>query len=688
MDEWSSPDFLSDPEAVAARDREWLASRGVTDVTEYAFSSKGAYAGEPAWCIGRSYTGTVESRVLLPSCVHVQDPWKEGRYRRLMTELDKYYTKYGNCTMWMGWLERAVNDGLGDESVELKTIALCDALARMQGRVFDALVAMGADVNMAVPLGSGSNERMATPLMVAVVSLCRRYDMAEGGTRASSALGYGDSGDFLGTSCRHVPAMDALECLLSHGASPMEAVLYPVDRARGNATRPKSSLVTMAMALRKCIENTARSDRQRTDDREVAASSVALCAVVEDLAYRFPGFLQLLECAGGPVPAYMYVKGSQTNGKEAELRVIDSYAPAQFATAAMYSGCRPTMDLASGLGLAPMAGKPFAVCELQGAITSSTAWGNGDYMSSSNLAISIASAFESCTVPAGPGRNTAMAAVSLVSTSNMAREGMDHFMFHPDTGVDSFLRIGDDRIGTGCGVSILDTATAYGLQVDPTAPWCAEGRKVMAEHDSYTWVHGPVHSIVSCGSYEDMSNTRDRTPYAYALESGADLEYRRDGLTPLLYLVHEFASGGSSSKLRAELMVIAGELLEYGADPNAVAKASDERRVSGMSGLEDLEGMDAIGVMVWTLKRIRDNDTLFQRARYNDCVALVTLLVCNGLSTEHRGPDGRFPEDGWQHPLAMFLQAMRKKAAVDRLETFGEPAVAAPVSPEEAQAQP
>lgn len=684
MDEWSSPDFLSDPEAVAKRDREWLASRGVTDVTEYAFSSKGAYVGEPAWCIGRSYVGTPGARVFLPSCVHVQDPWKEGRYRRLMSEKDKYYMKYGDSTMWMGWLEKAVDNGLCDESAELKTIALCDALSRMQGRVFDALVALGADVNMAVPVGNGTSERMTTPLMEAVYALCRRYDMPEGGMRASAALGYGDGGDCLGTSCRHVMAMDALECLLSHGASPMEAVLYPVER--GGSMRPKSSLVTMAMTLRKCVGVTARSDRQCMDDREVAASSVSLCAFVEDMAYRFPGFLQMLECAGCPTNMYLYVK-PVSGGKEAELRVVDSYAPAQFATAAMYSGCRTAMDLVSGLGLAPMVGKPFAVCELQSAITSSTVWGSREYMHDHGMPRSLLAAFESCTVPAGPGRNTAMAAASLVSTSNPGDEGMSHFMFHPDTGVDSLLNIGDSRIGTGCDMSLLDTATAYGLSADSTAPWCEEGRKVMSEHDRYHWVHGSVHSIVACGSYEDMSDTRCRRPYMYALESGANLEHRRDGLTPLLYLVHEFASGGSSSKLRTELLGVAGELLEYGADPNALAAACDAGRfVSGP--IEGVEGMDAIGIMVWTLKRIRDNDTLFQRARYNDCVALVTLLVCNGLSTEHRGPDGKFPEEGWQHPLAMFLQAMRKKAAVDRLETFGEPAVAAPVSPEEAQAQP
>lgn len=678
MDEWSSPEFMRNPEEVAKRDVEWLESMGVNSPVEHMFFSRGAYVGSSSYqYTSSSYKGG-EVRVQLPASVHVQDPWKDGTYAARAAAKTRFDVEFSG-RMDLHWLSTALDKGLADEPVEVLTYALCEALRAMNGRVADALVAMGADVNMAVPDPRGrscTGEDMAfyTPLMVAVRSACGDYVSTNGSSRASNAFGRNCVGGWSGgTDCRQVQVMDAVECLLNHGASPMEAVLFPLEHTCGmsrKAARPKSALFTMVRPLVQTMRYTVHRYGERAvamDDREVAASSVAICGLVEEFASRFPGFMDLLKCAGFPVPLHI-LDVDIASGSYGRTKTVDAYIPSQFATCAMYSGCRPLIDLASGLGLVPMSGKPFAVSELEAVSLDRNFWDDCDCLSYTSACGAVEAAFSSCTMPAGQGRNVVFAAASMASRGGDGPHG-DAYSFRPETAMPHLLCMGGGGIHGKACCSTLDTAQAYGVPVDSTAPWCREGVEAAVAHNRCEWVHGPVHSTVSESDWEKLDKACARLPMEYALENGADLEARRDGMTPLLHLAYEFASAGSSSNLRSRLLGMARTLLEYGADPNALTDYSKTPGHSGDPVVPD--GMDAIGVVVHVMKRIRDEKTLFQRARYDDCASLVTALVCSGLSTENRLPDGRFPEDGWQHPLAMFIEGMRKRARRDREETLG-----------------
>lgn len=677
MDEWSSTEFMHSPGEVAKRDVEWLGSVGVHGLVERAFFSKGAHIGSSSYqYAGSSYKGG-EVRVQLPASVHVQDLWKDGACAARSAARDRFDVEFSG-RMDLQWLSSAIDKGLADEPVEVLTYALCEALRVMSGRVADALVAMGADVNMAVPNPrgrscTGEDTAFCTPLMVAVRSACGDYVSTTGNSRASNAFGRNCVGGWSGgTDCRQVQVMDAIECLLNHGASPMEAVLFPVEHRWGTSgkARPKSALFTMVRPLVQTMRMAVHRYGDRTvamDDRESAAASIAMCGIVEEFASRFPGFVDLLKCAGFPVPVRLQER-DLASGAYGSAKTVDAYIPSQFATCAMYSGCRPLIDLASGLGLVPMSGKPFAVSELEAVSLDRNFWDDCDCMAHTSACGAVEAAFSSCTMPAGQGRNTVFAAASMASYGGDGPWD-EAYSFRPETAMSHLLCMGGGGIHGKAFCSTLDTAQAYGVPVDSTAPWCREGVKAAVAHNRCEWVHGPVHSTVAESDWEKLDRSGTMLPMEYALENGADLEARRDGMTPLLHLVYEFASAGSSSNLRSRLLGIARTLLEYGADPNALTDYSKTPGHSGDPVVPD--GMDAIGVVVHIMKNIRDDKTLFQRSRYEDCASLVTALVCSGLSTENRLPDGRFPEEGWQHPLAMFIEGMRNRARRDREETLG-----------------
>lgn len=652
---WADDEALMNPDDTERRDVEWLASRGVSETASYRFVSNSEYHN------GSGYgcrTNGNEVCAVLPKAAHVQDPYSDGTLKALEKALCTYRWKYADLSRYneSSWLKEAIFRGMGNEGRIMLTVALCDDIQARYGRNAQELIAMGADVNMAVPVqwtgGAGDSMVLRTPLMCALqVFLHCRRTVCWTPFGASSHTSDGERGR--NRSSGDSDRFFMFEGLLASGASPMEAVIAPVKRDMhgSKAKSIKMALYTVLDILRDGVDELVSDTlgMDIPDDMSVLRSSAALPVAIESMGRRFPEFMQLLECGCATAP--------NTYGTPDQLK-IERFVPATIGTMLHYSRVPSLVTYARTLGLVPVNGAPFSQAELFSIMGCRLAdmWrGEADHVVSRIMDAAFASG-EVDVEGRAPMAGTTFSFYKKGDKSK-GKGGDDDVKVRCFSGtlVSEFAGASSRGLSRQVAHSTMDAFKAYGMDVaGRRAPKFPEGATRVSSYQYDWWRSGILHAAAMFSDFDYNARYRLKA-MDYVMEHGADVDARDDkGLTPLMKLVYNFGAAHSTSPSRREQLDIARRLLEHGADPNAV----------------DDSGRDAVAILVERFKRL-SNSTSMEKVRYTDSTALVSMLGEFGYSGEAKMPDGTYPEDGWQHPLALYIAAVRRAAADCRKNILG-----------------